>query len=150
VIPSASSTGAQVGDLGTAQGIAWQDAIWRPGQATWMLVLGLVIGALIYLAGTGFKVRVARPYIGGEIIEPSKLHASGTGFYNTVRQMPMVGPVYRDAERESFDVYHIAGRYGSTFVELLRSAHTGALTLYVSWALAGLVILIVCLMGAGG
>ena len=150
VIPSVESISAQTAGLDTAVGVAWYGALWRSGPATGMLILGIIIGVVIYFAGSGFKVRVDRTYVGGEVIDPATLHASGTGFYNTVRKLPGLGPVFRDAERESFDVYHIAGRYGSSLVEMLRAAHTGKLTLYVSWVLAGLVILIVCLLGASG
>jgi len=124
-------------------------ALWSPGTATALLILGIVTGVILYLIGAATRVRVTRTFLGGEVMEGRALHTPGTSFYNTVRQLPILRGIFHDAEREAFDVYHIGGRYGNSLVQMLRSAHTGALTLYVSWVLTGLVILIVCFFAVG-
>jgi len=134
--PAVQALGVNVGEVG----------IWTPGLATVLLIGGLVIGAIIYLIGTGMKVRVTRTFVGGEVLTDDRVRFSGTGFYGTIRDLPMVGPVYRDAERLAFDIYHLGARFGGTLVQLLRSAHTGVLPVYVSWCLIGLIILIIVLV----
>ena len=150
VMPSLASAGIAKDALGA--GAAFQvvgGALWNPGTATWLLILGMGLGVILYFLGAGMRVRVTGTYTGGEVLEGETLHASGTSFYNTVRQQPMLHGIFKDAEAEAFDVYHIGGRFGSSFVQLLRSCHTGALTLYASWALTGLVVLIICFFCVG-
>ena len=149
VIPCLASAGVAPDALGTGGALAVGSALWNPTTATWLLIFGIVVGVVLYLIGAGMRVRVTPTYTGGEVLKGETLHAPGTSFYNTVRELPFLRGVFKDAEREAFDVYHIGGRYGSTFVQLLRSLHTGALTLYASWALTGLVILIVCFFCVG-
>ncbi|MFH0965506.1 MAG: proton-conducting transporter membrane subunit [Planctomycetota bacterium] len=149
VLPGLASISPVSPGLETAGALRVGDALWNPGLATGLLLLGIAVGFVLYLVGSGVRARTARSWIGGEVLKPETLHAPGTSFYNTVRELPVVQSLYGDAEREAFDIYHIGGRYGSAFVETLRAFHTGALTLYASWVLAGLVILIVCLLAAG-
>jgi len=116
--------------------------LWHPVTATILLLAGLVIGLIIFVLGAGFRIRRARTYIGGEKLAQKSAHYSGTGFYGTVRELPGLKAVYHDAEREAFDVYHIAARFGGSLVELLRRCQTGVLMLYVSWVGLGLLIIL--------
>jgi len=123
-------------------------ALWRPLPALGLLVLGLIGGVVIYMFGRAFRGRRARTFVGGEVLPSEVVRVSGTGFYATIRRLPIVGPVYTDAERKAFDVYRLGGRYGGTLVQGLRDLHTGVLPLYVSWCLLGLMVLIAFLVQA--
>ena len=139
--PAVAALGVEVSDEMASVG-----GLWRPAPALLLIVVGLIGGLVIYLIGRGFKVRRARTFVGGEVLPSEPIRVSGTGFYRTIRRLPIVGGVYGDAERKAFDIYHIAGRYGSTLIETLRGFHTGMLPLYVSWCLLGLMILIAFLV----
>jgi len=123
--------------------------LWRPLPAFLLIVLGIVGGLIIYALGRGFRARRARTFVGGEVLPSETTRVSGTGFYETVHRLPMVGAVYRDAERKATDLYRLGGRYGGTLVETLRSFHTGMLPLYVSWCLLGLMVLLAFLVKLG-
>ena len=120
--------------------------LWQPGPALLLMAIGLVGGLALYKLGKAFKPRRTRMYIGGEIVPSEPYRVSGTGFYNTVRQLPVLGAFYKDAERKAFDIYRWGGRYGGTLVATLRGFHSGLLPLYVSWCLLGLMILIAFLV----
>jgi NADH:ubiquinone oxidoreductase subunit 5 (subunit L)/multisubunit Na+/H+ antiporter MnhA subunit len=124
--------------------------LWNPALATVLLLLAFLLGIVIYMVSSGFKVRQARIYIGGEKLPPQAGHYSGTTFYNTVRAMPFIRAVFRDAEKESFDVYRFSGRFGGSLVNVLRSCQTGVLPLYISWVVLGLVLIVVYIIGKGG
>ena len=142
-----SSSGQQVALDAWSISTAW--GTWEYATATVLLLAGLVIGVLIFVVGGGLRVRRARSYIGGEKISERSAHYSGTGFYGTVRALPGIKSVYNDAEGEAFDVYHIGGRFGGSLVGWLRRCQTGVLSLYVSWVVLGLIIILVYLLAPG-
>ena len=119
--------------------------LWNPALASFLLLLALAIGVLIFAFGRGFNFRRSNLYIGGEKVTPEAAHYSGTGFYSTVRSMPGVKSVYKDAERASYDIYHIGDRIGGSIIQILRRCQTGVLSLYLSWLVLGLVIILICL-----
>ncbi|MCP4711642.1 MAG: hypothetical protein GY869_23740, partial [Planctomycetes bacterium] len=123
--------------------------LWKPVTATILMIVALALGLLIFFLGKGFKFRQDRIYLGGEKISPETFHYSGTGFYDTVRQLPGFKGAMSDAEDKVFDVYSIAGKLGGVFVEGLRRCQTGVLSLYVSWVVLGLVIIIIYLLRLG-
>jgi len=138
-----------IASMGVEAPSAEVGALWQPLAALGLLLLALAGGLGVYLAGRGFRIRRTRTFVGGEVLPGEPMRVSGTGFYGTVRDLPMVAGVYRDAERGAFDIYRLGGRYGGTLVETLRSLHTGALPLYVSWCLLGLMVLIAFLVQGG-
>lgn len=115
-------------------------------QATVLLIVGLLLGLVFYLIGRAGKVRVARQFVGGELAGTDDYRVPGTGFYETVRGMPFVGGMIRDAEDECYDVYHLGGQYGTTLVQSLRRLHTGVLAVYVGWCVLGLAIVLLYLL----
>jgi len=124
--------------------------LWSPARATVLLLSALVLGLIIYGVGTAFNVRRSRMYVGGEKIATDTAQYSGTEFYKEIPELPGIKGIYRDAQREAFDVYHIGGRFGGSLVEGLRRSQTGVLTLYVSWVILGLLIMIAYLVGLPG
>ncbi len=145
IIPSMTSMGqAGTDTILQANQIDAAARLWNPGLATLLLLGGLLMGLIIYFLGKGFKVRRTRTYIGGEKITPELVHYNGTGFYTTLRNLPGIHALYRDAERQVFDIYHLTGRLGHTLVEGLRRTQTGILSLYISWVILGLVVILIC------
>lgn len=131
----------------TAGKISALGTIWDPVLATALLLLAFVLGLGLYALGSGFRVRQTRTYVGGEVLPASTGHYSGTGFYNSIRTLPGIRAIFRDAQRESFDLYRLTGRLGGSLVDTLRRCQTGVLPLYISWVLLGLVVIVVYLVG---
>ena len=132
----------QSGDLAKMMGIWFSTS----SQATVLLLVGLLLGVIFYVIGRTGKVRVTRQFVGGELAGTDDYRVPGTGFYDTVRGMPLVGGMIRDAEDECYDVYHLGGRYGTTLVQSLRRLHTGVLAVYVGWCVLGLAIVLLYLL----
>jgi formate hydrogenlyase subunit 3/multisubunit Na+/H+ antiporter MnhD subunit len=130
-------------------GLMLQSGSWVPLGAAVLLGLGLALGLVFYAAGRAFRVRRTRSFIGGETAPPVPTHVSGTGFYLTIRQLPVIRGFYANAEDEAFDVYRLGGQFGGRVVEFLRGLHTGILETYVTWVLAGaaaIVLLVLALL----
>jgi len=148
-LPTQEVIGPSLRSLGVTIPERSVEGLWQPRAAVLLMLLGIVAGLVLYYLGKGFKVRRARIYVGGEALPSEPVRVSGAGFYDTIRQLPILGAVYKDAERKAFDIYRWGGRYGGTLVATLRAFHTGALPLYVSWCLLGLMALIAFLVQRG-
>ncbi len=112
---------------------------WQSGLATLLIIIGVVIGVVIYLLGK-VKTRESSTYIGGEEL-PVECRVTGVDFYQTIQEIGLLGRIYKWAEAKKFDIYE----QGSSLVffcsGVLKKIHTGVLTNYICWILAGLVIL---------
>ena len=137
------------GLLAPGKEVAFGAGVWASSQATVLLVVGLVLGLVFYAIGRVGRARVSRTFVGGELIATDEVRVPGTTFYDTVRQLPLLRGMYRDAEEEAYDAYHLTGRYGHTLVENLRRLHTGVLAVYVAWCAIGLAIVLLYLLPLG-
>jgi len=127
--------------------------VWSPTTATILILVGIVIGLLVYLAGTFVKIRVTSSYYGGEKVDSEKVRASGTSFYETIREMPILRGALRDGESGAYDAYYSLGKFGGSLVRVLRSLHNGVLNFYAAWCAIGLAvigIIVLYLMKGGG
>jgi formate hydrogenlyase subunit 3/multisubunit Na+/H+ antiporter MnhD subunit len=114
----------------------------NPVLATALILLGLLLGALIYyfmaLAGT-----TAKPvYLGGELLAESAVKISGTEFYNSLKESGPLPLVYGAAERRSFDLYELGGKFSRAASSGLRRLHNGLLATYLFWSLLGAALLL--------
>jgi formate hydrogenlyase subunit 3/multisubunit Na+/H+ antiporter MnhD subunit len=123
---------------------------WNPGVATGLIVLGIIVGLLIVLAGRLAKVRVGHVFIGGHKPPESldAMHVTGTGFYNTIRETRGLAGLFANAEQRVFDVYEVGGRIGNVFVQGLRYLHNGVLSTYLAWSVIGLGAVVFVLLSA--
>ena len=140
--------------------------VWGPTPAMWLILIGALLGvALVWIATRPGKGRVGRPFLGGEGPLPASATAAsphcpageaerfrtpGTHFYLTIANMPCIGPLLKHGGQGAMDVYHWSARHGKTFVEMLRSMHTGLLNLYVAWVLLGLIVTLTYLLLSTG
>jgi len=124
--------------LPAGQTATYDLGIWQASQATVLLLVGILLGLVFYGLGRIGKARVTRPFVGGELLGTDDVRVPGTGFYETVRGLPLLRGIFRDAEEQAYDVYHLGGRYGGTLVQHLRNLHTGVLAVYVAWCAIGL------------
>ncbi len=139
--------------------------VWKPGLATLLIFIGIIIGVVIYLVGK-ISFRTTDMFIGGEKIEDSRI--SGTDFYLTVKGTQPVKFFYWLEEKGCFDFHkQVVGvmkflanifYYGiDRLINLITNGlgklvfavsggfkrfHTGLLDHYVAWILLGLVIIL--------
>ncbi|MFA5778832.1 MAG: proton-conducting transporter membrane subunit [Elusimicrobiota bacterium] len=147
--------------------------VWQPSLATLLIILGLVIGAVIYLLGTIKTIRKAETYVYGEDPEIFKEGFSGTEFYLTISELKPFSAIYRKAEQRVFDFYGWAIGSARAFADCIfvcidrmlenmyigfdrltkivskftSGLQGGFLHIYLYWSLFGLVILLFILCG---
>jgi hypothetical protein len=139
-----SETGAMT--LEAAPGGVFPLGLWDPTSATWLVLIGVLVGLLLYLGSRAMKIRVVPTFAGGEdSASDAQWHVSGTHFYETIRRLPVLRGLFADASAGAFDAYRLTGTFGHTLVERLRSWHTGVLAVYASWILVGLAVLVMVL-----
>lgn len=129
---------------------------WWAGPATAMLILAFSAGFVLYLAGTMRKARVCPTYIGGEKLDETyisgrdsdvsgDMEVSGVDFYLTVQNLFPLKGVYKLAEKKLFDIYEQGSRLSFFISDMFKKFHTGVLTTYVGWYVAGIIIVFLIL-----
>lgn len=149
--PAVSGAAGEISTEGGA--IVTKLGAWFPSQAAVLIFIGIVLGLILVAIVTGLKkVRVVRPFLGGEIAGPSddRFRVPGTHFYETMDRMPIVGTLLKHGQQGAMDVYHWLSRYGQTFIDVLRSGHTGLVNLYVAWCLLGITVILAYLLISAG
>ena len=119
--------------------------VWSPGLATLLIIVGIIIGAIIYWLGNLKGLREDTPYIGGEILL-SQNRVTGTEFYDTIKNLSPLKWVYKKAEEKVFDIYDQGARLVFSLTRGLQKVHTGILTNYLVWCLVGILILFLVLI----
>jgi len=131
-------------------------SFWQVGIAVIAIMLGLILAWLYYAAGKALKMRKRKAFIGG--IEPGTLAGyhvftnevmrfPGTGFHNTIKELPVLRAILPSAEEGFFDPYSYVNRIGEAlFVKPLRVLHDGILSSYLSWAIVGSVAVCIVLI----
>ena len=120
---------------------------WASGLATIMIIIGVVLGLLILLAGfLATKTRTVPTWTCGEVQTNEQMRIPGTHFYKTVSSMGMLKQLYYGQEKGYFDLYNQGGRLGMALTNFLKFLHSGLLSMYVTWVTLGLLIIlfIVC------
>jgi len=126
---------------------------WWAGTSTLLLAAGWAVGLVLYLATTARKARECETYIGGERLDepyisgvprgPARhVEVTGVDFYLSVEELGPLRRLYAAARRKWFDLYDVGTGVIFYFVELLRTAHSGLLPLYLTWYLAGFLALL--------
>ena len=118
--------------------------VWDSTWATGLIVLGLVVGLVLYVLGRYRRsARVVTPFTGGEELEPRTGRIIGTYFYDTIRELPLLRRIYAGQEKGRLDPFTWIGALGLGITGVLRRIHNGLLSWYLSWSVAGIVILLV-------
>ncbi|MBM3420209.1 MAG: hypothetical protein FJY11_03645 [Bacteroidetes bacterium] len=127
-----------------APGFEYQ-GIWQSGMVAMLVLISIVVGVLVYLAGNIKKFRVEDSFIGGER-DQDVTRMSVLDFYKTISHSGFFKPVYEAAARKWFDVYDLGKGIVLYFSKLAGSLHTGILPFYIAWLVTGLVILLTVLL----
>lgn len=117
---------------------------WEGSLATLLLLAGGLLGIVIYVLGNiSSSSKRSAAFVGGELLEEyPAMRVSGVDFYNTIRELGGLRRIYRLAEQRAFDIYEQLKNVCLGASRILRIAHTGVLTTYVSWILIGMLILL--------
>jgi NADH:ubiquinone oxidoreductase subunit 5 (subunit L)/multisubunit Na+/H+ antiporter MnhA subunit len=118
--------------------------IWSPNLATFLIILGLLLGAIIYSLGK-IKLREDSVFIGGETL-PSEERYSGVEFYQTIRDLGFFRKIYEKAEDKYFDIYDQSKKFVSFITLKLQYLHNGILPTYLVWCFLGMIMLFLVLM----
>jgi len=121
--------------------------LWNASFATLLILVGIIIGVIIYALGTTTKIREVDSFIGGEILkEHPNMRISGTEFYNTIRDINPLNTIYKLAEKKVFDIYDIGTFITLGFNKVLRYLHNGILLTYLAWCCLAMIILFYILL----
>ena len=118
---------------------------WWPGLATLLIIMGIILGIIIYFIGNTKGVRLDTTYVGGEIISRDS-RVSGVEFYDTIKDLGTFKEIYRQAEKKLFDIYDWGAKFIFFLIRGLRRIHSGALPMYLFWSLFGMLILFIIMM----
>ena len=144
---------------------------WTPGLATILIIVGLVIGLIVFLCGTVTRASRKRVFIGGEILDEEATRITGDQFYSSVHTLGMLEKTYNFGEGGAFDFYNYlrgaAQGFAAVFKNVLNQIivsiykgigklvtalgtltsllHTGELYGYIGWIFLGGIILMILL-----
>jgi formate hydrogenlyase subunit 3/multisubunit Na+/H+ antiporter MnhD subunit len=127
--------------------LSFTNTFWNPHLATVALIIGLVIGVVLYFIGKVFDYRIERVFTGGERLDIEERRFPGTGLYLTIFELPFIGTYLKDSDRDAYDLYNVIKITGwKAIVEKLKNLHDGVLSTYLSWCIIGLMIIMSILM----
>jgi formate hydrogenlyase subunit 3/multisubunit Na+/H+ antiporter MnhD subunit len=118
---------------------------WNSSFVSFLILLSIVLGIIIYLISSIKKFRTEDSFIGGEKIQDETAYPT-TEFYKTISEFPALSWIYRKAEERSFDIYDLSKQFVLRLSHILSEAHTGILTGYVIWVFAGLIIMLLIMI----
>jgi NADH:ubiquinone oxidoreductase subunit 5 (subunit L)/multisubunit Na+/H+ antiporter MnhA subunit len=118
---------------------------WNSTTISLLILISIILGIIIYLAGNIKNFRVDDSFVGGETFREQTGYAS-TEFYKTIANFKLFSFIYRKAEEKWFDIYDISRNIVLWFNKKFSLAHTGVLSNYAIWILAGLIIMLIFLI----
>lgn len=145
---------------------------WSPTLATLLIIVGIVVGIIVYWLGTAMKPRRTRVFVGGEVLDEESARITGPNFYSSIDSVDMLKKTYDFGEGGAFDfynflhgaasgvailsrdvldrlitsLYRVFGKIVTMFGKLTSLLHTGELYNYVGWIfLGGIIILLILL-----
>lgn len=152
--------GFEIGEIG----------FWSPTLATFLIIVGIILGVIVYFLGTAMKPRRARVFVGGELLDEEAARITGPNFYSSMESVDMLKKTYDFGEGGAFDFYNylraaangiavlardvfnrvitslfnIVGKIMEAVGRLTSFLHTGELYNYVGWIfLGGIIILLI-------
>jgi formate hydrogenlyase subunit 3/multisubunit Na+/H+ antiporter MnhD subunit len=118
---------------------------WDSTFVSFLVLVSIILGLLIYLSLNIKKFRSDDSFIGGEKIQEQTGYPTPE-FYKTITEFRYLAWIYRKAEEKWFDIYDVSKRFVLWLSHQLSDAHTGMLPAYVLWAFAGLIIMLLIML----
>jgi NADH:ubiquinone oxidoreductase subunit 5 (subunit L)/multisubunit Na+/H+ antiporter MnhA subunit len=126
---------------GISQTISIGTALWNPTLATVLIVIGLIVGILIYFISRIKMREVETLFIGGEKYELKTEKLLASGLFESIEKTKFLGGFIRESGKGIFDIYNISSDLGLIGVNMLKRLHDGILSTYLAWCIIGLGIL---------
>jgi hypothetical protein len=137
-----------------------------------LIIVGVIIGLIVFLLGTAKKPRRSKVFVGGEILDEEAARITGPNFYSSVNTLGMLKKTYDFGEGGAFDFYNyllgITGGLAVVFRDVINSSfvgaykyigkltsalsrltsalHTGELYNYIGWVFLGGIIILILLV----
>ena len=118
---------------------------WNSTTISLLILISIILGVIIYLAGNIKNFRTDDSFIGGETNREETGFAP-TEFYKTIENYNFFSFMYRKAEEKWFDIYDVSKKAVLWFNKKFSLAHNGVLSNYAIWILAGLIIMLIFLI----
>ncbi|MEO0131315.1 MAG: proton-conducting transporter membrane subunit [candidate division WOR-3 bacterium] len=141
--------------------------IYQPGLLAVLIIIGVILGFVIFIATRLIRPRESEPFIGGEVlaetpksivsfkdteaivkpVHPNEVHYPGSYFYDGLKKISLVNETYELANKKYFDLYEELKKLTFKLISGLRTIHTGLLQSYLGWLfLGGLAIIVTFLI----
>jgi multicomponent Na+:H+ antiporter subunit A len=118
---------------------------WNSSFVSFLVLISIVLGIILYLATSLKKFRTEDSFIGGEKIQDQTSFPTPE-FYKTITEISFFSWMYKKAEKKWFDIYDISKNFVLWVNHQLSDAHTGVLPGYVIWVFAGLIIMLLIMI----
>jgi len=118
---------------------------WNSSFVSFLVLISIILGIIIYLATSLKKFRTEDSFIGGEKIQDQTSYPTPE-FYKTIGELSFFSWMYKKAEKKWFDIYDLSKQFVLWVSHLLSDAHTGVLPGYIIWACAGLIIMLLIMI----
>jgi len=118
---------------------------WDSSFVSFLVLISIILGIVLYLALNLNKFRTEDSFIGGEKIQDQTGYST-TEFYKTIGEFRFFALIYRKAEERWFDIYDLSKKFVLWLSHQLSEGHTGVLPVYVIWVFAGLIIMLLIMI----
>ena len=118
---------------------------WNSMSVSFLVLISIILGIIVYLATNIKKFRSEDSFIGGEKIQEQTGYPTPE-FYKTVTEFRFFSWIYKKAEEKWFDIYDLSKRFVLWVSHQLSEAHTGVLPGYILWVFAGLIIMLLIMI----
>jgi formate hydrogenlyase subunit 3/multisubunit Na+/H+ antiporter MnhD subunit len=118
---------------------------WNSMFVSFLVLVSIILGIIIYLASNIKKFRTEDSFIGGEKIQEQTGYHTPE-FYKTVTEFRFFSWIYKKAEEKWFDIYDISKKFVLWLSHVFSDVHTGVLPGYILWVFAGLIIMLLIMI----
>ncbi|MCF7920550.1 MAG: hypothetical protein K9N06_11620 [Candidatus Cloacimonetes bacterium] len=119
--------------------------LWESPQVSLLILVTILLGVIIYLMGNPKKHRISDSFIGGEKVQ-NELNFLPSDYYKTIAELKLFSFFYKWAEKKRFDIYHIGKSIVLACYSVGSKCHSGILSTYLVWVVAGMAIIILILV----
>jgi len=118
---------------------------WNSSLVSFLVLVSIILGTIIYLA-TGLKrFRTGESFIGGEKLQDETGYPT-IEFYKTISELKFFSWMYKNAKKKWFDIYDLSKRFVLWVSHQLSETHNGVLSGYIIWVCAGLIIMLLIMI----
>ena len=118
---------------------------WNGTLVGLMVLVSVLLGILVYLAGNTRNMRKADSFVGGESLQ-EELSFTTPEFYKSFLEFKGLSRVYRNAEKGYYDLYEQLRIFFDWLGKILSRYHTGNLHDYAVWVFAGVLIILIIII----